>query len=79
MKHLELELDDDSYQRLKIKFNGDEKAMSAFAAKIITDKLAKLYADKSKTGSDKNTSDLKDYLKSEKSSSRSYGVKGQGW
>jgi len=79
MKHLKLELGDETYQRLKEKFKGNEKAMSDFAAKALTDELLKLSTDKSVADSEKDKAALKDYLKSIKSGSRSYGIKGQGW
>ena len=76
MNHLKLELDENTYQYLKIKFNGDEKAMGDFVNKILTKELAKVHNNKSTTD---NKDDQKDYLKSSKSGSRSYGIKGQGW
>ena len=76
MNHLKLELDEDTYQYLKTKFKGDEKAMSDFVNKILTHELAKARNKKSTTD---NNDDLKNYLKSGKSGSRSYGIKGQGW
>ena len=76
MNHLKIELDKDTYQYLKAKFNGDEKAMGDFVNKILTNKLAKARNKKSTTD---NNDNLKDYLKSGKSGSRSYGIKGQGW
>ena len=79
MKHLKLELDEKTYHHLKTKFKGDNEAMSDFAIKALTDALVKTFNGKSKAGSDKNTPDVKDYLKSDKSGSRSYGIKGQGW
>lgn len=79
MKHLNLELDEETYQRLKIKFKGDEKTMRDFVVKVLTDELVKTFADKDKADSDKNIKGLEDYLKLGKSGSRSYGTKGQGW
>lgn len=79
MKYLKLELDDETYQHLKTKFKGDEKAICDFAVNILTDKLSKILADENKAGPDKNIKDLDEYLKTGKSGSRSYGTKGQGW
>ena len=79
MRHLNLELDQKTYQRLKTKFQGDEKAICDFAVKAIKDGLEKPFTNKSKTGPDKHTKDLESYLKSGNSGSRSYGTKGQGW
>lgn len=79
MSHIKLELGDETYQHLKDMFKGDEKAMHDFVIKILTDELAKFSNDKNTAGADKKTPDLADYLKSGKSGSRSYGIKGQGW
>ena len=79
MKYLKLELSDKIYQFLKTKFKGYEKSICDFVVKALTDELIKTFNDKSKAGSDKNIPDVKDYLKSDKSGSRSYGIKGQGW
>ena len=78
MKNLKLELDDNTYQKLKEKFQGDEEAMCNFAAKILANELLNTFSEENKEGSDKNK-DLEKYLKSGKTGSRSYGIKGQGW
>ena len=79
MKYLKLALDEEVYHHLKTKFKGDEKDMSDFAVKVLTEELKKIFTDNSKTDSDNNTKGLEDYLKSGQSGSRSYGTKGQGW
>ena len=79
MKYLKLELNAKIYHHLKAKFKGDEKAMSDFAVKALIDELSKFSTNKNLGDSDKNEAELKDYLKSIKPGSRSYGIKGQGW
>ncbi len=79
MSHLKLQLDDKTYQRLNTMFKGDEKAIHDFVVKTLTDKLANNSIDETKENADIKPSDLEDYLKSGKSGSRSYGIKGQGW
>ena len=46
MKHLKLELDNETYQRLKENFKGNEKAMSDFSVRAITNELLKFSTDK---------------------------------
>ena len=79
MQYLKLKLDDDTYQYLKVKFNGDKNAIEGFVKKILSKEIKE-------TGLNPNDSEKKDinenlenYLKSSKPSSRSYGIKGQGW
>ena len=79
MKQLRLELNEKTYQQLKTKFKGDEKAICDFAIKVLNDELSKIFTAQSKTDSEKKTNGLEDYLKSGKPGSRSYGTKGQGW
>jgi hypothetical protein len=79
MKHLKLELDNETYQCLKENFKGNEKAMSDFSVRAITNELLKFSNDKNVSDSKKNKADLEDYLKSKNVGSRSYGIKGQGW
>ena len=79
MKYLKLKLDDNTYQSLKKKFQGDEEAIANFAAKILTHELEKIYSPDHQENSDKNKTDLESYIKTGKPGSRSYGIKGQGW
>ena len=79
MNYLELKLDDETYQYLKAKFDGDINAMEDFVKKILSNEIKKKRLDP-KDSEKKNTNDnLENYLKSGKSGSRSYGIKGQGW
>ena len=79
MNSLKLKLDKNTYQYLKIKFNGDINAMEDFAKKTLANEIEKerLHLNKAKKKSADD--DLENYLKSGKSGSRSYGIKGQGW
>ena len=79
MNQLKLNLDKDTYQQLKIKFNGNIEAMEDFVKKIITKEIERLNPDSGKEEKKNNKDSLENYLKSSKSGSRSYGIKGQGW
>ena len=79
MKYLKLKLDDGTYQYLKDKFDGDINAIEDFIKKILSKEIEKTRL-KPNDLEKKNTADnLENYLKSGKSGSRSYGIKGQGW
>ena len=79
MNYLKLKLDDDTYQYLKDKFDGDINAIEDFVKKILSKEIEKTRIDP-KDSEKKNINDnLENYLKSGKSGSRSYGIKGQGW
>ena len=79
MNYLKLKLDDETYQYLKVKFGGDINAMEDFVKKILSNKIKKKHLGPNESEK-KNTDDnLENYLKSGKSGSRSYGIKGQGW
>ena len=78
MNSLKLKLDDEIYQYLKVKFDGDINAMEDFAKKTLSNEIKKTRLDPK--DAEKNINDnLENYLKSGKSGSRSYGIKGQGW
>ena len=79
MNYLKLKLDDETYQYLKVKFGGDINAMEDFVKKILSNEIKNKCLD-STEAEKKNIDDkLENYLKSGKSGSRSYGIKGQGW
>jgi len=79
MNYLKLKLDDETYQYLKVKFGGNINAMEDFAKKTLSKEIAKTRLDPN-NAEKKNIDDkLESYLKSGKSGSRSYGIKGQGW
>ena len=79
MNYLKLKLDDDTYQYLKDKFDGDINAIEDFVKKTLAKEIEKKRLDPNDSEK-KNTDDnLENYLKSGKSGSRSYGIKGQGW
>ena len=79
MNSLKLKLDKDTYQYLKIKFNGDINAMEDFAKKTLTKEIERERLDLNKAEKKSIDDGLENYLKSSKSGSRSYGIKGQGW
>ena len=79
MNFIKLKLDDATYQYLKDRFDGDVNLIENFIKKILSKEIKKIRLDPNDLDK-KNTSDnLENYLKSGKSGSRSYGVKGQGW
>mgnify|MGYP001275037902 CR=1 FL=1 len=78
MKSLKLSLDDTTYEQLRARCGGDEEAMKDFIAKAIEGWLGDSY-HKTSEDPEKNIGNLSDYLKSSKSGTRSYGIKGQGW
>ena len=79
MNYIKLKLDDDTYQYLKVKFDGDINAIEDFVKKTLSKEIEKIRLD-SNDSEKKNINDnLENYLKSGKSGSRSYGIKGQGW
>ena len=79
MNHIKLELDDATYQHIKSKFNNDKKAMSTYIINLLTEKVKTDSLNNEMTDIKKRTNNLKDYLESGESGSRSYGIKGQGW
>ena len=79
MNHIKLELDDATYQHIKSKFNNDKKAMSTYIINLLTEKVKTDSLNSEMTNTKNRTNDLKDYLESGESGSRSYGIKGQGW
>ena len=79
MNFIKLKLDDTTYQYLKDRFDGDVNLIEDFIKKMLSKEIKKIRLDPNDLDK-KNTSDnLENYLKSGKSGSRSYGVKGQGW
>ena len=79
MNYLKLKLDDETYQYLKVKFGGDINAMEDFAKKILSNEIKNERLDPSEAEKKNIDDKLENYLKSGKSGSRSYGIKGQGW
>jgi hypothetical protein len=79
MNDIKLELDDATYQYIKSKFNNDQKAMSAYITKILMETVKTDSLNNKKVNIKDKTNNLKDYLESGESGSRSYGIKGQGW
>ena len=79
MISLKLKLDKDPYQCIIIKFNGDIKAMEDFVKETLTKEIERARLDSNKVEKKSIDDNLENYLKSGKSGSRSYGIKGQGW
>ena len=79
MSYLKLKLDDDTYQYLKDKFDGDINAIEDFIKKTLSKEIAKTRLDPNDSEKKNINDNLENYLKSGKSGSRSYGIKGQGW
>ena len=79
MNYLKLKLDDDTYQYLKDKFGGDINAMEDFVKKTLSNEIKKNPLDPNESDKKYIDDNLENYLKSGKSGSRSYGIKGQGW
>ena len=79
MSYLKLKLDDDTYQYLKDKFDGDINAIEDFVKKTLSKEIKKTPLDPNDSEKKNINDNLENYLKSGKSGSRSYGIKGQGW
>ena len=79
MNYLKLKLDDDTYQYLKDKFDGDINAIEDFIKKTLSKEIKKTRLDPNDLEKKNINDNLENYLKSGKSGSRSYGIKGQGW
>ena len=79
MNSLKLKLDKDTFQYLKIKFDGDIKAMEDFVKKTLSKEIERERLDSKKVEKKSIDDNLESYLKSGKPGSRSYGIKGQGW
>ena len=79
MKYLKLKLDDGTYQYLKDKFDGDINAIEDFVKKTLSKEIEKKRLDPNDSEKKNIDDNLENYLKSGKSGSRSYGIKGQGW
>ena len=79
MNYLKLKLDDETYQYLKVKFGGDINAMEDFVKKTLSKEIEKTRLDPNDSEKKNINDNLENYLKSGKSGSRSYGIKGQGW
>ena len=79
MNYLKLKLDDDTYQYLKVKIDVDINAIEDFVKKTLSKEIEKTRLDPNDSEKKNINDNLENYLKSGKSGSRSYGIKGQGW
>jgi len=72
-RNINIELEDDLFQKLHEICNGDEKAMKEYIYNAIKNELSQ----GNPSGSSEES--LESYLNKGQSGSRNYGVKGQGW
>ena len=79
MNFIKLKLDDATYQYLKDRFDGDVNLIEDFIKKMLSKEIKKIRLDPNDLDKKNASDNLENYLKSGKSGSRSYGVKGQGW
>ena len=79
MNFIKLKLDDATYQYLKDRFDGDVNSIEDFIKKMLSKEIKKIRLDPNDLDKKNTSGNLENYLKSGKSGSRSYGVKGQGW
>ena len=79
MNFIKLKLDDATYQYLKDRFDGDVNLIEDFIKNILSKEIKKIRLDPNDLDKNNTSDNLENYLKSGKSGSRSYGVKGQGW
>ena len=79
MNYLKLKLDDETYRYLNDKFDGDINAIEDFVKKTLAKEIEKTRLDPNDSEKKNINDSLEKYLKSGKSGSRSYGIKGQGW
>ena len=79
MNYLKLKLDDETYRYLNDKFDGDINAIEDFIKKTLSKEINKKRLDPNDSEKKNVDDNLEKYLKSGKSGSRSYGIKGQGW
>ena len=74
-RKLNIELEDEIFQKLYTLCKGDDEAIEDYIIQAIKNHVFK---DSSSDSSEKKES-LEDYLNKGQSGSRNYGVKGQGW
>ena len=74
-RKLNIELEDEIFQKLHTLCKGDDEAIEKYIIQAIKHHVSK---DAPSDSSEKKES-LEDYLNKGESGSRNYGVKGQGW
>ena len=79
MNFIKLKLDDATSQYLKDRFDGDVNLIEDFIKNMLSKEIKKIRLDPNDLDKKNTSGNLENYLKSGKSGSRSYGVKGQGW
>ena len=74
-RKLNIEIEDEIFQKLHIVCKGDDKAINEYIIQAIKHHVS----HKDRSGSSENNETLEDYLNKGQSGSRNYGAKGQGW
>ena len=74
-RKVNIEIEDEIFQKLKTLCKGDENTIKEYIIQAIKNHISQ---DKT-SGSSENNESLEDYLNKGKSGSRNYGAKGQGW
>ena len=74
-RKLNIEIEDEIFQKLHIVCKGDDNAIKEYIIQAI-----KHHVSQNKpSGSSEKNENLEDYLNKGQSASRNYGAKGQGW
>ena len=74
-RKLNIEIEDEIFQKLHILCKGDDNAIKEYIIQAIKHHVSQ--SDPS--GLSENNESLEDYLNKGRSGSRNYGAKGQGW
>jgi hypothetical protein len=74
-RKLNIEIEDEIFQKLHIVCKGDDNAIKEYIIQAIKHHVSQ----NDRSGSSENNDTLEDYLNKGQSGSRNYGAKGQGW
>ena len=74
-RKLNIEIEDEIFQKLHILCKGDDNAIKEYIIQAIKHYVSQNYT----SGSSESNDSLEDYLNKGQSGSRNYGAKGQGW
>jgi hypothetical protein len=74
-RKLNIEIEEEIFQKLHIHCKGDDNAIKKYIIQAIKHHISQ----NDSSGSSENSESLEDYLNKGKSGSRNYGAKGQGW
>jgi hypothetical protein len=72
---LNIEIEDEIFQKLHILFKGDDNAIKEYIIQAIKHHVSQ----NDSSGPSENNESLEDYLNKGQTGSRNYGAKGQGW